>query len=206
MHIPTGYPAGITYELLPFLPYEQRVPAALIHKNSSYYNQGMMPNGMKLAPQQTVSSLDYVCEWQSCRMRFLTAKELLGHTEEEHIGRLPVRVSGLRRRVQGNSLACQWRGCGESGKVFTVRYKLLLHVQQAHCRERAAQQKNMNITTVRCAPLIGVFVPQDSFKFAGRPSRCILHEESCISSVVDFSKCTVMSTACTVSLTMTIYV
>ncbi len=144
-----GFPAGITYELLPFLSHQQRLPATLIHKNSSYYNQGTMPTEVKLPTQQAApSSLDYVCEWQSCRMHFLSAKELLGHVEEEHVGRLPVRVSGFRRRGQGNTLACQWRGCTESGRVFAVRYKLLLHIQHLHCRDRVAQQRNANVTTV----------------------------------------------------------
>ncbi len=148
-----GYPAGITPELLPFLPYQRRMPAALVHKNSFYYNQGTMPSGVKLPPQPPVSSLDYICEWQRCRMRFLTAKELLGHVEEEHIGRLPTRVSGFRRRAQRNSLACQWKGCAESSRVFVVRYKLLLHMQQSHCRERVAPQKNTNTTTVSHTPI-----------------------------------------------------
>ena len=147
-----GHPPGITPELLPFLPHnERRVPAVLVHKNSSFYNQGAMPSGIKLPTQPPISSLNYVCEWQGCRTRFLTTKELLGHVEEEHIGKLPARVSGLRRRAQSNNLVCQWKGCADSCKVFMMRYKLLLHVQQVHCRERpraAGQQRKLNATNV----------------------------------------------------------
>ena len=101
-----------------------------------------MPNGTKL-PQP--SSFDYVCEWNTCRIRFLTARELLTHVEEDHIGRLPVRMSGLRRST--HALICHWRNCPDACKVFAARYKLLLHVQQCHCREKV-QKSNVSLQCV----------------------------------------------------------
>ena len=39
---------------------------------------------------------------------------------------------------------CRWRGCGDGVRVFPARYKLLLHVQQAHCKEKV-QRANVSV-------------------------------------------------------------
>lgn len=114
-----GYPAGATHDLLPFI--SQHTPP-ILHKNSAYYNQG-----------HTLHDHTHHCEWGRCRMRFLSAKDMLTHLQDEHIAHLPpsnVKARALRAAHQ--QLMCQWRGCPDSVHGYSARYKLLMHIKMAH--------------------------------------------------------------------------
>ena len=89
-------------------------------------------------PTPQVCTFDNQCEWGNCRQRYSTPKNLLSHIEEEHLVRLPYRLSGQGRTQ--HEFICLWTSCA---KVFSARYKLLLHVQTAHCKEKL-QRSNVS--------------------------------------------------------------
>ena len=121
-----GYSAGIRHDLVPFL--SQQTPL-ILHKNSSYYNQGHT----------------HQCEWGQCRMRFLSSKDVLTHLQEQHIPHLPTSIKNRPMRSSQRLLVCEWRGCEESGHGYTARYKLLMHLKTAHVQSQ--QRKSDSHTT-----------------------------------------------------------
>lgn len=124
-HIPaTRFPgnlAGMSHDLLPFVSPQQ--PPLILHKNSSYYNQC----------HAHLHDHTHHCEWGQCRMKFLTSKDLLSHLHEHHFRYLPTAIKvRTARTASQQSFVCEWRGCGHSGRGFTARYKLLMHVKMTH--------------------------------------------------------------------------
>ena len=137
-YTPTGYPPGVTPELLPFLSHSgdhyRPEPPTILHKNSFYYNQAMAPGRTK--PAVAIQVYAYSCEWGECRAMLPTVKELSEHVQDEHISVLPVHLSKYKvRSSKGHRLTCEWRGCTDKGNEFPARYKLVLHVQTCHCKE-----------------------------------------------------------------------
>ncbi len=124
----TGYPPGVTPELLPFLSstgYYRAEPPSILHKNSFYYNQA--------ARQDTFTQDTHCCEWGNCSVRFSSGKELLEHMQKEHISVLPLYHSKYKvHSSRGHQLICRWKDCFE---VFDARYKLFLHIQNSHFKQ-----------------------------------------------------------------------
>lgn len=69
------------------------------------------------------------CRWKECCTSFANHRELYVHLEACHV---PIKV-GVCSGVGGGALYCQWRECSDAGRRFAARYKLLLHLQHAHC-------------------------------------------------------------------------
>ena len=116
-----GCSVGVSHDLLPFVISQQ--PPVILHKNSSYYNQG-----------HTHFTHTHSCEWGQCHMKYFSAKDLLSHVQNKHISHLPTSVKG--RATSQQALLCQWRGCASCGLSYTARYKLLMHIKMAHVNTR----------------------------------------------------------------------
>ena len=125
-HIPQaripGYSAGVSHDLHSFI--SKQTPL-IVHKNSSYLNQG-----------HTHHDHTHHCEWGQCHLRFLSARDLFSHLQEEHISRLPTSIKAQSARNMGQQLlTCEWRGCGGSGRGYLARYKLVMHIKMAHIQK-----------------------------------------------------------------------
>ena len=124
----------ITADILPFLmnPREFSMPTHKnpnLHIRRSYqapYNSRTHPKNINLSVP-----LEYSCRWRNCHQRFASSKELFIHVESEHICTLPICQDGTAE----TELCCQWRGCLDCGKQYPARYKLLVHLQNVHCKD-----------------------------------------------------------------------
>ena len=126
----------ITADILPFLmnPSELPTPAC---KNPNLYTRGsyQTPYNNRVYPKNINLSvpLEYSCRWRNCQQRFGSSKELFIHVESDHLRSLPICQDGATETAE---LYCQWRGCFDSGKRYPARYKLLVHLQNVHCKDR----------------------------------------------------------------------
>ena len=102
------------------------------------------------------SAFEYQCEWAGCCRRFPASRELFSHLEQDHLPQLPHQVVLGGRRRAHRELSCRWTGCAEAGVVFAARYRLLLHVQAAHCQKRG--QRSHVSTTYTCTRYVGLVV------------------------------------------------
>lgn len=110
----------------------RKITGDILHKNSFYYNQHIT-----LDEYHKPKLSDYCCEWRDCRAKFLSNKELLQHVQDDHVSNLP--LYGSSNYLNQGQLTCQWRKCKDS-KCYPARYKLLLHLQRCHCRERTHEK------------------------------------------------------------------
>lgn len=136
MHNSDSYPCNpeITADIVPFLinpAGEFPTPAC---RNPNPYIRGtyQAPYNSRMHPKNINLSvpLEYSCRWRNCHQRFGSSKELFIHVESDHLCTLPICQEGE------TELYCQWRGCLDSGKSYPARYKLLVHLQNAHCKDR----------------------------------------------------------------------
>jgi len=128
------YNPEITADILPFLMDPATEFPTPSHKNPTPYIRGtyQAPQSSRMLPKNhnLAVPLEYACEWNNCYQRFDSAKELFSHVESDHICLLPIYHDGME-----NELFCQWRGCLDHERPFPVRYKLLVHIQNVHCRQ-----------------------------------------------------------------------
>lgn len=124
----------ITADILPYLTKPAAEFPTPAHKNPIPYIRGsyqaphnsIMPRNLSLTMH-----LEYSCKWSNCYQRFASSKELFIHVESEHICTLPISQNGATEK----ELYCLWRGCLDSGKPYPARYKLLVHLQNIHCKD-----------------------------------------------------------------------
>ena len=126
----------ITADIVPYLVNSAAEFPTPAHKNptphirgsfQAPYNSRMQPKNLNLTVR-----LEYSCKWSNCHQRFASSKELFIHVESEHLCTLPICQDGTTEA----ELYCLWRGCLDSGKLYPARYKLLVHLQNIHCKDR----------------------------------------------------------------------
>ena len=125
----------ITADILPFLTNPSELPKPACKNPNPYsrgsyqtsYNSRMHPKNINLSVP-----LEYSCRWSNCQQRFSSSKELFNHVESDHLRTLTICQDG----ATDTELYCQWRGCFDSGKLYPARYKLLVHLQNVHCKDR----------------------------------------------------------------------
>lgn len=126
----------ITADILPFLMNPATEFPMPSHKNPTPHIKGayQAPYNSRMHPRKFNLSvpLQYSCKWRNCRQRFASSKELFIHVEADHICTLPICQDGGTE----TELCCQWRGCLDFGKPYPARYKLLVHLQNVHCKDR----------------------------------------------------------------------
>ena len=124
----------ITADILPYLVKPTAEFPTPAHKNPMPHIRGpyqaqynsRMPRNLSLTIH-----LEYSCKWSNCYQRFASSKELFIHVESEHLCTLPICQNGATEK----ELYCLWRGCMDSGKPYPARYKLLVHLQNIHCKD-----------------------------------------------------------------------
>jgi len=126
----------ITEDILPFLKNPATEFPTPAHKNPIPYIKGIYqaPHNSRIQPKNLnlTIPLEYLCEWNNCQQRFSSSKELFIHVESDHLCALPICQDGATE----TELYCQWRGCLDGGKPYPARYKLLVHMQNVHCKDR----------------------------------------------------------------------
>lgn len=103
--------------------------ASLVQKNASHWNRGV---GVAPLPAEK-GGARFRCEWLACGVAFASHRELYSHVEACHVPSAPFKLVDPQHGGRGD-LLCRWRACPEGTRAFAARYKLLLHVQGAHCR------------------------------------------------------------------------
>lgn len=125
----------ITADILPFITNPITKFPLLSHKNPNPYLRGVYqaPHINRMQPKNLnlTVPLEYACEWSNCHQRFASSKELFIHVEADHICTLPICQDGAAE----TELCCQWRRCPDCRKPYPARYKLLVHVQNVHCKD-----------------------------------------------------------------------
>ena len=126
----------ITADIVPYLVNPTAEFPTPAHKNPTPHVRGTFqaPYNIRMQPKNLnlTVRLEYSCKWSNCRQRFASSKELFIHVESEHLCTLPIRQDGTTEA----ELYCLWRGCLDSGKLYPARYKLLVHLQNIHCKDR----------------------------------------------------------------------
>lgn len=117
-----------------FPPRPTKLRADIFHKNSFYYNQEATEN-THLPSRVT----EHCCAWKECRTKFLCSSDLLKHVQEDHLSCLP-----LNDYQSHSKLTCQWRKCSDT-RCYPARYKLLLHVQKCHCKDKRLEKVHTTI-------------------------------------------------------------
>lgn len=138
----TSMKTDIHQQMFADIPVRPRhLRADILHKNSSYYNQVLPINdGFENNYAAPKSVTEHNCEWKECRARFISSKDLLRHVQEEHLSCLPLYHS--HEYYPHQQLVCQWRQC-KDGRIYPARYKLLLHLQRHHCKDRNSNKVSL---------------------------------------------------------------
>lgn len=66
----------------------------------------------------TISTKEWICQWENCFKIYRNQAELVKHIEKVHI-----------EVKKGDAFSCYWLNCARQHKPFNARYKLLIHMR-----------------------------------------------------------------------------